>query len=291
MLRVAIAALLVVTLTVNASPRRRAAAPPAGMAKVARVIVIMLENEDASSAERQPFLSQLAAEGALLGDYHALLHPSQPNYIALVAGSAFGIHSDAAVSIDGQHLGDLLDAAHVSWKVYAEDYPGGCFLGEAWAAAKGAYVRRHVPFASFLDVTTNSDRCRQTLHDGDEFDADVAAHTLPRFSFYVPNTWNDGHDSGVAAADAWMRQRFEPLMRDPDFAAGTLLVVLFDEADTSSTNQVYGALWGAGIQPGSVAYDYYDHYSVLRTIEEIFHLGTLHRHDETAPVISGIWSR
>ena len=35
----------------------------------------------------------------------------------------------------------------------------------------------------------------------------------------------------------------------------------------------------------------YDHDDLLRTIEEIFHTGTLHHHDDVARVIDDVWKR
>ncbi|HYU26002.1 MAG TPA: alkaline phosphatase family protein, partial [Thermoanaerobaculia bacterium] len=125
--------------------RRRASVPPkAGMAEVTRVFIVVLENEDAEAALLQPMMASLAARGALLRNYFAITHNSQPNYIALVAGNTFAVQNDP-VTLDVPHLGDLLEARGVSWKTYAEGYPGGCFLG----VSAGAYMRRHNPLISF----------------------------------------------------------------------------------------------------------------------------------------------
>lgn len=273
-----------------AATHRRAVGRTTGMAEVQRVMVVVLENEDAARAEEQPFLSELATRGALLHDYHALTHPSQPNYIALVAGSAYGIDSDAVVDIDAPHLGDLLDAHGVSWKVYAESYPGNCFLGAtAGKMSAGQYVRKHVPFLDFIDVQNNPSHCNASIVEAAALDSDVRNGTLPRFSLYVPNMRNDGHDTGVAFADAWLKQRFEPLLADPRFATGLLLVIVFDEGRDDGPNTVFCSLTGAGIRPGATSDNYYDHYDLLRTFEEIFETGTLGRHDARAHVIENVW--
>jgi hypothetical protein len=277
--------LLLIATGAPAATRRRAVGRPTGMAEVQRVMVVVLENEDATRADQQPFLASLAARGAQLRDYHALTHPSQPNYIAMFAGSAYGVNDDGPVTLDVPHLGDLLDAHAVSWKVYAENYPGPCFLG----ASSGPYVRKHVPFLDFANVSRNGERCSRSIVEAGQFDADVRDGTLPRFSLYVPNLRNDGHDTGVAFADAWLRQRFEALLADERFSNGLLFVVVFDEGRDGGSNTVYCSLSGAGVRPGAVTDRYYDHYSLLRTIEEIFHAGTLGHHDAQASVISDIW--
>ncbi|HEY2325237.1 MAG TPA: alkaline phosphatase family protein [Thermoanaerobaculia bacterium] len=259
-------------------------APPS-LSAVRRVFVVVLENEDERAAIRQGFLGQLASRGALLKNYHAITHPSQPNYVALVAGDTLGVRSDRLVTLNATHLGDLLDARKISWKAYAEDYPGGCYLG----ASRGNYARKHVPFLDFVDVQSDPRRCAEHVVDARELDADIAHRDLPQFSFYVPNLQHDGHDTNVRVADAWLRTRFETLMTDPRFIDGTLFVVVFDEARLFGPNIVYCVLVGAGIHPGVVSQTRYDDYDLLRTFEEIFHAGTLGRHDATASIIRGIW--
>jgi hypothetical protein len=269
--------------------RPRAAVPaprPAGggMADVKRVFVVVLENENFDNAIVQPELASLAARGALLGNYFAITHPSQPNYLALVGGATFVTGSNP-VTLPYAHLGDLLEARGLSWKAYAEGYPGGCFLG----VGSGAYVRRHMPFLSFADVQSDPARCTRVVPDA-QLDLDLARRALPDFALYVPDVNHDGHDTSVAVADAWLRARFEPLLADPNFTAGMLFIALFDEGRTTGNNRVYCAFLGAGVRAGSVVFTPYDHYDLLRTIEEIFHTGTLQRFDASARAIGDVWA-
>ena len=266
--------------------RRRAMLPPSpGIGEVQRVFIVVLENEDIEYALLQPTLVSLAARGALLRNYFAITHNSQPNYIALAGGSTYGVGNDP-VTLDVPHLGDLLEARGVSWKTYAEGYLGNCFLG----AQAGAYVRRHNPLISFADVQSDPARCARIV-PASQFDTDLQNHDLPRFALYIPDLNHDGHDTGVAAADAWLRARFEPLLADPNFTDGLLFIVTFDEGRVPGPNRVYTAFVGAGVRPGSVSFATYDHYDLLRTIEQIFRTGSLHRLDENATVISDIWRR
>jgi len=267
--------------------RRRAVTPPSGgMSEVKRVFIVVLENEDLEPSLQAATLASLAARGALLRNYFAITHPSYPNYIALVAGSTYGIAGSEQITLNVPHLGDLLEARGVSWKTYAEGYPGGCFLG----TATGAYVRRHVPFLSFADVQLDASRCGRIVPAA-QLDADLRNGELPRFALYVPDLNNDGHDTSVIFADAWLRSRFEPLLADPNFSAGLLFIVVFDEGTGGGPNRVYCSLSGAGIRPGTVSFTPYSHYDLLRTIEEIFHTGSLHRGDEASGVIADIWRR
>ena len=258
----------------------RAADVPA----VPKVMVVILENTDFKDALAQPFMAQLAKDGALLTNFQAEKHPSQANYIALIAGDIFNIHGDAPVNLDGQHVGNLVEDAGKSWKVYAEAYPGGCFQG----TQQGTYVRKHEPFVSFTNVQTDPTRCARIV-DAAQLDADVAAGQLPEFSLYIPDLNNDGHDTGVRFADKWLTKRFGPLLKDPRFMKDMLLVVTFDESGSSSPNQVYTALYGSHVKPGSQSNVRLDHYSLLRTIELGLGLKDLGRHDTAAVPITGIW--
>ena len=89
----------------------RSAAPPAasaassGPARVrsaqvphyAHVVVVMEENHSYSQiigSSQAPYINSLARKGALFTNSHAITHPSEPNYMAITAGSTFGLSSD-----------------------------------------------------------------------------------------------------------------------------------------------------------------------------------------------------
>lgn len=250
------------------------------------VMVVVLENTDYAQALEQPFLARLAREGGLLSNFHAVAHPSQPNYVALTAGTLNGVDSNDPVTLAIRHIGDLLEAKGMSWKAYVEDYPGDCFLKKS----SGDYARKHVPFLSFRNIQSDLQRCHDRVVNSSELAGDIASDRLPRYSLYIPNMKNDGHDTDVAKADRWLSHTFGPLLRDPRFTRGLLLVVTFDEASKQdSNNHIYTSLWGAGVRPGSHSDAHYDHYSLLRTIEDRLGLGTLGKNDATATPITGVW--
>ncbi len=258
----------------------RAPGPP----PLSKVMVVIFENTDFDEAIKRPYFSALAGKGALLIDYHAVAHPSQPNYIALIAGDTLGVRSNKPVNLDARHLGDLLDDVGKSWAVYAEGYPGNCFLGET----SGQYVRKHVPFLSFRSVQEDPALCAR-IKNASALDQDAAAGELPAFSLYVPDLVSGGHDSGVGHADTWMAEAFGPRIADPKFMKDLLLVVTFDEGSTRKDNRVLTLLIGDSVAPGAVSAKRYDHYSLLRTIELGMGLRGLGRRDEKAAPISGVW--
>jgi hypothetical protein len=250
-----------------------------------KVLVIVLENTDFDKAAAQPFMTALAARGATLTGYKGVAHPSQPNYVAMIAGDTLGVKDDKPVDLPGRHLGDLLDAKGLPWAAYAEGYPGGCFLGDK----SGKYARKHVPFLSFTSVQKNPARCAR-IQDASAFDTAAAAGRLPAFSLYVPNLDDDGHDTGVAVADQWLAGFLGPRLDDAAFMKGMLVVVTFDESASKTDSRILTILLGAAIKPGSASAAAYDHYSLLRTIENGLGLGDLGRKDSAAAAIDGVWS-
>jgi len=252
-------------------------------AKFQKVLTIIFENTDYKKALSQPYFSELAQNGALLENYYAVTHPSQGNYIALTSGSIQGVTNDSNVNLDVTHIGDLLEAQGRTWKTYAEDFPGNCYL----KSSKGSYARKHVPFISYTNVQSNPTRC-DLIQDQKSFDNDVQNQSLPNYSFYVPNLKNDGHDTGVSYADKWLKTKFGNLFKDPQFMSGMLVIITFDEG-SNSKNQVYTVLLGDSVKSGVKSSTTYNHYSLLRLIEDEWGLGNLGLNDQSATQISGIW--
>jgi acid phosphatase len=249
---------------------------------IKRIFVLVFENTNAVDSQNQPFMKSLIARGSYLNNFHGIAHPSQPNYLAMVGGDNFGVRDDRNHDVDATHLGDLLEAKGKNWKIYSEDYPtGSCFTG----SNSRNYVRKHNPFISFNNVHQDSARCQAHIVSSDQLDSDLAAGKLPEYAMFVPGLKNDGHDTGVAFADRWFQATLGPKLADPRFMDGTLFVVTFDENDAfndTDHNKIYTLLFGAGVKPGVQSEAQYDHYSLLRLIEDALKLGTLGRKDQTA---------
>jgi acid phosphatase len=253
-------------------------------AQTKKVMLIVLENETFDKAVAQPYLADFAKRGALLKNYHGVGHPAQPNYVALVAGDTLKVHNDHVSPIEGKTIADLLEAHGKTWKVYAEDFPGECSL----VGRAKQYARKHNPLISFKSIHDSPERCAHIVN-ASAFPQDMANKRLPDFSMYIPNQLNSGHDSDVKTASQWLSRFLPPVLKDPEMK-DTLVIIVFDENDYSSKdNQVYEALAGKGVNPGSVSTDRYDHYNMLRTIEDFLGLESLEKKDAKAKPITGIW--
>jgi hypothetical protein len=279
-------------------------------ASVSGVVLIILENADYASASKMKFLADPRLRNAtLFTNYSAITHPSRPNYVAIVSGSTAGIHRDAKPEpLTRPHLGDLFEKAGKTWTVYAQNYPGDC--GKTDRDANNVYVARHLGFLDFQDVQTTL--CKHIVNEKTDLAslrADIARHQVPDFVMLIPDNCHNGHEGakctesrdgrGIAAADAWLTRYFAPLLEDEAFTRDRVFVLTFDENEgyVPKANQVLLATWGdpvaAHVDPAllDVAYN---HYSLLRTFEELLGLPTLQSlgataGDATAHPIAGIW--
>lgn len=248
-----------------------------------RAIFVIFENTNYSDAIRQPFFKQLADQGAHFSHFFALTHPSQGNYIALTSGSLNGVVGDGSVNLNANNVVDLLEARGLTWKVYVEDYPGNCFTG----SLNGGYARRHNPFISYMNIQNNPARCANIVN-ALEYDKDAARGALPNYVFYIPNTRNDGHDTGVAYADRWYANKFSRYLSDAHFMKDTILISTFDESGHGHTNQVYTSIVGPAVHAGIISKSV-NIYSLLALIEENWNLGNLGKQDATATPIPNIF--
>jgi len=228
-----------------------------------------MENKNYSSivgSSSAPYENQIAQQCGLATNYHAISHPSLPNYIALVAGSTLGVTDDSPPSshpLTGNNLFQQVSAS----KGYAESMPSNCLLTDS-----GQYAVRHNPYTYFTPIRTqcqSRDVPMGTASSGN-FHNDVAGGTLPPFSFVTPNLCNDMHDCSVATGDAYLANLVPTILAGPDYQSGHLLVVItFDENGGASGNQVYAAVISPFTTPGTQSATNFTHYSLLRTTEEI----------------------
>ena len=190
-------------------------------------------------------------------------------------------------------------------------HPATWAIDHTQKAAKGdQYAARHDGFTFFRSVTGNQAYCDAHILSFRPLPGDLAsARTTPAFSFVVPDLCNDGHDApcvtgapgGLAQADAFLAQWVPKIMAAPAYRDGGLIVVTFDEGSDAAAccgetsgispghpnvpepgkngpggGRIGAVLLSPLIRPGTVSTVEYNHYSLLRTVEDIFglpHLG------------------
>jgi hypothetical protein len=275
-----------------------------------RIIVVMFENATRDTVLKNGYMNHLRQKGVFLKNSFGVTHPSQPNYIALIGGDTFGFNSDNPnwATVFGTNnsptsIVDLIEAKrHVTWKAYAEALEASDIVPSTTPPGKitaghGCFVRRHVPFLSYGSIVDNPERAKKIVNAEDFFINDWQHGILPHFSFYTPGLINDGHsticDGGVsriAADDGQNLANIETFLRSflgddslQKYPPETLIVLTFDEAYPYDANyNIYTLLIGDMLEAGMTRTEPYNHYSLLRSIEENFHLGTLERSDAAA---------
>jgi hypothetical protein len=169
------------------------------------------------------------------------------------------------------------------------------------AAVNDQYATKHDPFMYFHAII-DSASCGTNVVALDRLASDLRqADSTPNFAFIVPNLCHDGHDrpcvdhepGGLVSADRFLAHWVPLITRAPAFRDG-LLIVLFDEAmgtdgsaccdEPPGPNVAHPGILGPGggrtgavlvspfIAPGTVSDVPYNHYALLRSLEDLFGL-------------------
>jgi hypothetical protein len=209
-------------------------------------------------------------------------------------------------------LADQLTSSRRQWRGYIEDLANGpkpvqsCRHpttdqpDETQHARPGdAYAARHNPFVYFHSLLDLGD-CASDDLPLTQLATDLASPAkTPNYSFIAPNLCHDGSEApcldgspgGLQASDAFLAQWVPKILASPAYRADGLLVITFADGppgDSSGCCQSAGAGALAGsasgggrvgalllsrfVTPGGESTAPYNHYSLLRTVEDIFGL-------------------
>lgn len=254
---------------------------------ITKVFLILMENHNWSQIKGSPsapFINALLTVGAHAEQYRNPpgLHPSEPNYIWLEAGTAFGINNGLPPAINHQsttqHLVTLLKNAGKSWKSYQEDIPGtDCPLVNV-----KKYAPKHNPMVFFDDVTNVNDPlslyCITHVRPYREIDHDLLTNQVADYSFLTPNLCNDMHDAcppfynRVGQGDQWLAAEVPKLLASKAYEDGAAIFILWDEGPGVSDGPIGMIALGKKVKVGYENQIPYTHSSTLRTVQKIFGL-------------------
>jgi hypothetical protein len=245
---------------------------------IEHIVVVVEENHSFAQIvgnSTAPYMKSLVEQGALFTNAHGVTHPSQANYIALFSGSKQGVKDDSCNQpFTAPNLANSLINAKLTFAGYSEDLPRVGFSG---CSSKG-YARKHNPWVQFTNTPKESNQ------PFTNFPKDYA--NLPTVSFVIPNHQNDMHDGTVKQADDWLKTNLDSYVKWAK-THNSLLIVTWDEDDFAKANHIPLILVGPMIKPGK--YDQnVNHYNVLRTIEDAYHLPLLGE-SKLAQPLSSIW--
>ncbi|GLW69395.1 acid phosphatase [Kitasatospora phosalacinea] len=261
-------------------------AQAAGLPTPDHVVVVVMENHAYSQvigSSSAPYLNNtLKAGGANLTQSYGLTHPSEPNYYMLFSGSNQGRTDDSCVSVGSMtapNLGSELIAAGKTWGSYNEGLPSQG--STVCSNSSGKYAQKHNPWFGFSNVPTN------TAYTMAQFPTDYTQ--LPKVSFVVPNLCNDMHDCSVTTGDTWIKNNLSAYATWAQ-THNSILIVTFDEDNSLSGNRIPTVIYGQHVTPGSSTATTYNHYNVLRTLEDLAGLTTHAGNAASATDITGIWN-
>jgi|SRR5947209_3691308 len=248
--------------------------------KRVHIAVIVMENQeygDIIGQSSTPYINGLASQYGLATESFAITHPSLPNYLALTGGSTHGISSDCTkCSVPGTGLAGQLSAKHISWRAYMEDLPhSSCYRGDG----PGGYAKRHNPFIYYRGIAGKSRLCRNIV-PLTRLASDERHNRLPRFVWITPNLCHDMHDCDPSAGDHFLAGLVPGLLKA--LGRNGLLFLTWDEGSSNDGccrfaggGHIATIVAGAGAKPHAQMGTAVDHYSVLRTIEDLYGLRRL----------------
>lgn len=240
----------------------------AGVPASRHVVVVIEENHGYSQVignRNMPYINSLANHYSLATHYYANTHPSIGNYFMMTVGEIVTNNDGYNGTVTADNLVRHLLNAGKTWKSYAESLPHVGYTG----GDTGLYIRHHNPFTYLSDVH-NSDVQKQNLVPFTHFASDLNNNNLPDISFVIPNRDHDAHDGTLQQADAWLSDHIAPLLSNREFQQDGILIIVFDEAQSSDNRhgggRVSAIVVGPQVRRGGRSSVFHQQQSLLRTL-------------------------
>jgi hypothetical protein len=275
------------------------------------VWIVMMENTGYDSLignQNAPWINQAAATYGFATSSYGVTHPSQPNYIAITSGSTNGVPDDNDITVDVPNIVDQLEAHGKTWRDYQQSLSlcTGPTPKLNSSCGDALYERKHNPFVSYLDVQNSPARMANVV-DLSQLDADLASGNVADYNFIAPDQCHDMHGHGtpdacnygnvqglISTGDSFLQDLVGKITSAPSWNGNSVIVVTWDESDYTGSPTDFGFGDTSGCctaDPGgghvvTIVISHsdhqsrqsdvpYNHYSVLGTIQDGWHLGCL----------------
>lgn len=174
------------------------------------------------------------------------------------------------------------------------------------ATPQDQYADKHDPFVYFHSIIDDSARCNTHVVNLNVLPKDLArVASTPNYTFITPDLCDDGHDpecadggeGGPRAVNTFLKKWVPLITGSKAFRQDGLLIITFDESGggPEGSNACCGeqplpgsrfapgfrgpgggrigaVLLSPFIRPGTVSNVPYNHYALLRSVEDLFHL-------------------
>jgi phosphatidylinositol-3-phosphatase len=274
---------------VEAQPAVAATGPCGTLAAAphySHVIWVWMENHsygDIIGSSQAPYINSLATECGLATDYHNLSHPSLPNYVGATSGLAVSSLSkfdgDCNPSKNCSTSSASIFGQGESWKAYEESMPSNCDKSNS-----GEYAVRHNPPPYYTTLSG----CATFDVPYTQLATDLAAGSLPAFSFVTPNLIDDMHDGTIAQGGTWLSKNLPTILASSEYQSGsTAVFITWDEGTGGSTGEncatntsdascrVATLVISPSTKAGSTSGTLFNHYLLLGTAEQLLGLPLL----------------
>jgi hypothetical protein len=265
-----------------------------GIPRYQHIVEIMMENTSYPTIignPNAPNINSLASQYGLATNYFGVTHPSEPNYMANIAGSYFGVQDDnqfyctpalastdpncAGTTVDhtvsALNLADQLTSARKTWKGYFQNLPpipptglimtgpnaNGPYTFKWPSNSIALYASKHNPFLNF----TGTQGALANMVPDTQLATDLANNVLPDFSLIVPDQCHDMHGTGgctdtnalISAGDTYVGNTVSMIMAAKAWKQGrNAIVITWDEDDFSDQGQPGTGCCGADPGGGHV---------------------------------------
>jgi hypothetical protein len=238
---------------------------------------------------KAPYINSLASECGVASNYHNISHDSLDNYIAITSGLGYKkvlpFDSDCLPSSSCEVTTSNVFHQAKSWKEYAESMPSNCYQQN-----DGDYAPRHNPAVYYTDLTncSTNDVPLGTTSDSPLLQDFSSEATAPAFSYVTGNLCDDMHGntdcSGniITDGDNWLSTWVPAITSTPVYQDNdTVIFLVWDEGSGGTRGEkcynntsdqschVPAIVIAPSVQPGTVITTQFDHWSTLKTAEQL----------------------
>jgi hypothetical protein len=304
------------------------ARPESKVGQLDHVFMVYLENKGVGQivgSPNAPYINELIGKYGYASNYYGVTHPSDPNYYPIIGGSDFGFNYNCPSNcfpVGTPNLADSIEDADKTWGGYMEGGGGYStptdrlpFLAFTDIYNDPERVATHLFDISQLeaDLASPSTTPNFVWFAADD-ETNMEGPTDVPFGIFhwALGFLSPAHQYNVAAGDAWLDDQVTTIMEsetwnDPNTKSA--IFITFDEDYNNITTGVGnegnhivmivipspGAAYDPDTNPDGmrtgafVADDYYNHYSLQRTIEDSLGVGPITNNDKYAQPMNEFW--